>query len=275
MTTLERMSEDPDRYLLAAFLPDDEAAALERAARGDDEASGMIRASRALRAMIGDVAALRSDAASEPALAFLAAARLAEGSPDREWKVLLDRLERRVTERPESLAVYRRLQDRIRQLESGSDADAHFRRLSGTDPPRIRSIRPLLAAAAVLLIVATAGVLGRVLEDPVARAAHESVRRTARAAPSFRGAPGPAPDARRRAADARRLVLGLWPVYDRAALADLARDPADSDVPGDWLLVGQARLMLGDRRGAELALLRVTRPDPEAARLLQLIAEDD
>lgn len=269
------MSEDPDRYLLAAFLPDDEAAALERAARGDDEASGMIRASRALRAMIGDVAALRSDAASEPALAFLAAARLAEGSPDREWKVLLDRLERRVTERPESLAVYRRLQDRIRQLESGSDAEAHFRRISGTDPPRIRSIRPLLAAAAVLLIVATAGVLGRVLEDPVARAAHESVRRTARAAPSFRGAPGPAPDARRRAADARRLVLGLWPVYDRAALADLARDPADSDVPGDWLLVGQARLMLGDRRGAELALLRVTRPDPEAARLLQLIAEDD
>lgn len=273
LSTLKNMTSDHDRYLLAAFLPDGERLALEREAEGDETALEMVRVSHELRDFIGEAEALRVDAGSEAALAFLAAARLASGRDDPEWSGLLDRLERRLDERIGAREAYRSLAARIRELEAASDAEAHFRRISGSDPPRIHRLRPLVAAAAVLAAVALTGVLGRVLEDPVALAAHRSLLRSSRA--GFRGAPTGDATPYARAAAGRRVVFGLWPTYDRKLLSGIERDLTEPDSAAGWLLAGQLRLMLGDHDGARTALRQARDGglDREASILLDLIAD--
>ncbi len=269
------MNPDHDRYLLAAFLPEDDRRALERDAEGDDAAREMVRASHELRAFIGEAEALRADAGSAPALAFLAAARLVSGRTDGAWDDLLERLERRLDDRPGARVTYDRLAARIRELEAASDAEAHFRRISGSDPPRIHRLRPLFAAAAVLLAVALTGVLGRALEDPVARAAHRSLVRSSRS--TFRGTVTGDAAPYARAAAGRHVVLGLWPVYDRDLLASVQREIADPDSAAGWLLAGQLRLMLGDHDGARFALEQAREGglEREASGLLELIPDGD
>ena len=246
-----RMTDE--RYLLAAFLPEAERDALRREAGEDPRALDLIRASEALHAFIGEADELLSDASSESALAFLAASRISPGPRAPEWSALLERLEAEVNRRPEARAKYEELFDRIWSLEAGSDAEAHFRRLSGPDPPRVVRLRPLLAAAAAIAAVAIAGILGRALEDPVARAAHESLVRSSRSA--FRGASAEG-TAYGSAVRARHVILGLWPSYDRKVLESIDREMSEPDSAYAWLLAGQVRLMLGDCDGASVALRR-------------------
>lgn len=273
MTTLGHMAPDPDRYLLAAFLPDDERMALEQEAEEDPTALEMIRASHELRTFVEEANAV--DDVSESTLAFLAASRLASGNAEPEWQALLERLERRLDERPAARETYRLLTARIQELESGSNAEAHFRRIAGSNPPRVHRLRPLLVAAAVVVAVAVTGVLGHLLEDPVARSAHRSVLRSTRV--TYRGTSIGNAAPYEKAAAGRIMVLGIWPIYDTQLLRRIEGEMTEPDSADEWLLLGQVRLMLGDRDGAAQALEHVHGPgaEREAATLLQLIGVRD
>lgn len=274
---MKSMNDDTDRFLLAAFLPADERRMLEREAGDDPLAAELMRASDALREALGEAAALRDDPGTPVALAYLAATRRFGAAGNTDWETLLTRLEERLVASPDARDAYRALGERIESLERESDAEVHFRRLTGQRPPRVLPLRSLLAAAAVVLAVAGTAFVGRLQEDPVARAAHEALRHASVRGLAFRGEDGVRESVRLRLLEARSLRFGLWPRYDIEAIDAARRELGLPRTAEDWLLVGASGLMAGDRISAQLALHQATRMslDPTPRRLLEVLDREE
>lgn len=271
---MKSMNDDPDRFLLAAFLPDEDRRRLVDEAGYDPRAAELIRASEALRQAVGEAAALRDDPGTPVALAYIAATRRFGTSGDTAWDAMLERLEERMMASPAAREAYRTLQERIEDLERNSDAEVHFRRLTGERPPRVLPLRSLLAAAVVVVAVIGTAIAGRLQEDPVARAAHDALRHASVGGLAFRGEDGIREAVRLQLLEARRLRLGLWPRYDIDAIDAARRELGLPRTAEDWLLVGVSGLMAGEREAAQIALQQASLmgANPTARRLLDDLA---
>lgn len=265
-----------ERVLLAALLPDEDRAAwLSDANPGGPGRAAIERLEKGLAD-----AGLRPDA-SESTMDTLAAHR--SGLLPAERPAFDRRVEQLATTLPDAgdvLARWRERCERMAALDASLPAEAHFERLSGrsaspgrtAEPARVHRLWPVRwwAAAAVVVTLGAAGAIGRVSEDEDARAAWRSVE--ARIDMRTRG-PQAASDFgswTQRALGSRSLRLGLWPVYDRDALDALERDVLESEdgSPESLLLLGELRLMRGEREAGLVALRAAAGAGNEQARVL-------
>lgn len=265
-----------ERILLAALLSDEERASwLSGADPGSPGRAAMERLEKGLAD-----AAPRPDA-SEATMDALAAHR--SGLSPAERPAFDRRVEQLAATLPDAgpvLARWRERCGRMAALDASLPAEAHFERLSGrsaspgrtAEPARVHRLWPVRrwAAAAVVLTLVAAGAIGRVTEDSDARAAWRSVE--SRIDMRTRG-PQAASDFGswiERALGSRSLRLGLWPVYDRDALDALENDILESEDGSaeSLLLLGELRLMRGEREAGLVALRAAAGAGNEQARAL-------
>lgn len=172
--------------------------------------------------------------------------------------------------------------DRMANLDQSSSAVDHFAQVTGrpirvpdrtAEPDRVVRVWTLnrWAAAAVVATLALTATLGRVLEDPQARAAFRSLE--ARSASRTRSGIEVADRLAgwtARLESARNLRLGLWPTYDRPALERLEAELVASgdSTPAVLLLLGEARMMHGSFEGGLEAVRASAEAGNEEARQL-------
>ncbi|NNE71550.1 MAG: hypothetical protein HKN29_14460 [Rhodothermales bacterium] len=197
-------------YLGIAFLSHVEQDQLRREAGDDPDFPAAERASHRLREAVDAGRALEERELDD----LLIALALVGGGASDSWRA-------RLLARAEESGLGHRVEqvsDRIREVEAGLDASAHFTRLTGhraAPPPANR--RMWLAAASVLALVLAHGTYSRLTEDPLRKSAWQQwdpprVTRTAEFEENE------VQRARRVGYESRQTVLGLWPSYDEDAL---------------------------------------------------------
>lgn len=209
---MKRPSSDLD--ILAAFLEEPERLALEADAGNDLERAQTIAESHRLKAALERGDSIEARDMDDLLLAF---ASLGDHSVSNTWR---SRIAARLEENPAAAERRLELLAGLDRLEAGSDAAAHFARLTGHAAAPGPSRRGLwLAAASVVLLVLAHGIYGNVTEDPVRYAAWSQLDRPR----PTRGSANAASDLRRAnelALASRKTVFGLWPRYDEARLEE-------------------------------------------------------
>lgn len=265
-----------DHALLAALLPAEERSGWLGDAQGDGSMSRGIERLHSLLALAG-VRVGGSDDALELLLAHRAGLRPPERA---DFDDTVADVASRLPDGERVLARWQQRCSRMATLDAQLPAEAHFERLSGrsatpgrtAEPARVLRLWPARrwAVAAVVLTLVAAGTIGTAAEDPDARAAWESVeaRRSVRTRGPSTGI-GPL-DWAAEASRARSRRLGLWPVYDTERLAALEQEVLDSEAssPQSLLVLGEIRLMRGDREAGLVALRAAASTGNEEARAL-------
>ena len=249
-------SEPDDRLLLTAWLsPAERAKALREGSIVDED---LLRAIERLARLVvvARIPATFDDDALERLAAHRAGLSMAERTSfDDEVTAALHSVPGGDAQR----ARWDAMCDRMARLDQSSSAADHFARVTGrpmrtpdrtAEPNRVVRIWTLnrWAAAAVVATLAITAILGRILEDPQARAAFRSLE--ARSASRTRSGIEVADRLAgwtTRLESARNLRMGLWPTYDRPALERLEAELVASgdSTAAVMLLLGEARLMRG------------------------------
>ncbi len=265
---MKRPSSELD--ILAAFLDEPERRALEADAGNDLGRAQTIAESYRLKDTLERGGAIEARDLDDLVLAF---ATLGDDPVSNTWR---SRIRDRLGQDPVAAQRAEDLRQQVRGLEAGSDAAAHFARLTGrAAAPGPRRSGLWLAAASVVVLVLAHGIYEGVTEDPVRRAAWSQLERPR----PTRGSAFAASELQRAnemALASRRTVLGLWPRYDQARL--LAADAllTGRDDPPAVLLRAQIQAAAGQfersRRTLEAA---AQSPEPAGWRALRQVLAPD
>ena len=256
--------------ILAAFLDEPTRQALEADAGNDRDRAETIAESYRLKEALERGGALEAQDMDELLLAF---ATIGDGSVSQTWR---SRIRERLAADPVAAKKAEELRRQVGSLEAGSDAAAHFARLTGHSAAPGPSRRGLwLAAASLVFLVLAHGIYESAIEDPVRLAAWSQLERP-RPTRGDAFATSELQRANEMALASRKTVFGLWPRYDQARL--LAADAllTGRDDPPAVLLRAQIQAAAGQFERSRRTL-NASGQAPEPANwqaLRQILAPD-
>ncbi|MFT4604501.1 MAG: hypothetical protein ACI9W4_001232 [Rhodothermales bacterium] len=265
---MKRSSIEMD--IVVAFLDETARQALEADIGDDADRAQTVAESYRLKGVLEGGGALEARELDDLLLAF---STLGEGHAAHTWRA---RISEKLEGDPEAAGRAEDLRRQVADLEAGSDAAAHFARLTGHAAAPGPSRRGLwLAAASVVVLVLAHGLYESVVENPARRAAWSQLDRP-RPTRSAAFAATELQRANEMAIVSRRTVFGLWPRYDQARLLEADAMLTGRDDPPAVLLRARIQATAGQferSRGTLDAAAQA--PEPASWRALrQALAPD-